>query len=260
MNRETEYKKYSGSVVLSTKNEVRRILKSSRLGQKVYPFSQRCWRAYAIPKRRRRLQRHGASALDRLHRLMQRYKVPYYCDYGTLLGLVREQGFIKNDDDIDISIQPNAITPQKLLQIFIAAGYGFIHGFHYEGRVIEFTVIDLSGISIDIFFPVAIGGGKIHGYQPTWYPERRYPGEKANTLIEYDLVEAVDLEAITVLSVEVQVPSNYDAILTSEYGAWRMPDPEYDTVTGRKHRELPGFAFRLTQEEILAYERPALSE
>lgn len=252
---EVRYECYKKSFVLRMKDFIRKLLKNSRIGKSAYPFFQKCWRSYAIPRRQRRLQEFGAVALERLHRLLQRHNVPYYCDYGTLIGLVRDGGFIKHDDDIDISIQPNAVRPSEVLKIFMDASYGFVHGFNYEGRLIEFTVADASGITIDVFFPTKMEqAGRVHGYQPIWEPTRQYPSEKANTVIEYDFVEATGIKTIKVVGTATLVPGNFDEVLTSEYGPWKIPDAKFNTVTDRKHRELPGFAYRLTKEEALAME------
>ena len=247
-----EYGTYRKSFILRFKDWGRKILKDSSLGRIAYPLVQRFWRSYAIPKRQRRLQKHGSAALMRLHKLMQKNQVPYYCDYGTLIGFVRDNGFIKHDDDIDISIQPDTMKPSKVLKIFMDAGYGFVHGFNYEGCLMEFTVADYSGVTIDVFFPKKTNvPGKIHGYQPIWEPSRQYPNEKANTVIEYDFVEASGVKTIKVVGTAALVPGNYDEVLTSEYGPWKIPDAKFNTVTDRVHRELPGFALRLTKEEAL---------
>ena len=248
-----KYVAYHKSLTLKIKDFVRSLLKDSRVGRKIYPWFQRCWRAYAIPKRQKRLQKHGSAALARLHKLMQRHKVPYYCDYGTLIGFVRDNGFIKHDDDIDISIQPDTMKPSNVLNIFLDAGYGFVHGFDYKGRLLEFTVADSSGITIDVFFPSKMEGeNKIHGYQPIWEPSRHYPSERANTVIEYDFIKATGVKTIKIVGTAASVPGNYDDVLRSEYGSWRVPDAKFNTVTDRKHRELPGFAFRVTKNEALA--------
>lgn len=251
--RDIQYKTYRKSFILKLKDNVRNLLKYSWLGRKAYPLMQRCWRAYAIPKRQKRLQKCGPSVLARLHQLLQRHNVPYYCDYGTLIGFVRDNGFIKHDDDIDISIQPGMMRPADVLKVFVDAGYGFVHGFNYEGRLMEFTVADSSGVTIDVFFPVKMETeGMIHGYQPIWESTRVYPNEKANTVIEYDFVEATGIKTIKIVGTAALVPGNFDEVLTSEYGPWKVPDAKFNTVTDRKHRELPGFAFRVTKEEALA--------
>lgn len=248
-----QYTTYRKSFILKLKDNVRNWLKDSWLGRKTYPLIQRCWRAYAIPNRQKRLQKCGPAVLARLHQLLQRHHVPYYCDYGTLIGFMRDNGFIKHDDDIDISIQPGTMRPAEVLKVFVDAGYGFVHGFNYEGRLMEFTVADSSGVTIDVFFPVKMEAeGMVHGYQPIWEPTRVYPNEKANTVIEYDFVEATGIKTIKIVGTAALVPGNFDEVLTSEYGPWKVPDAKFNTVTDRKHRELPGFAFRLTQEEALA--------
>lgn len=250
--KEIEYEQYRQPLVIKIKNGIRKVLKSSGFGKAVYPFFQKCWRSYAIPKRQKRLQKHGPMVVERLHRLMQEHKVPYYCDYGTLIGFVRDNGFIKHDDDIDISIQPGTMKPSEVLKVFMDAGYGFLHGFNYEGRLMEFSVMDASGVSIDVFFPTAMGDGKVHGYQPIWEPTRQYPNERANTVIEYDFTEATGIKTIKIVGTAALIPGNYDEVLTSEYGPWKVPDAKFNTVTDRVHRELPGFAFRVTKEEALA--------
>ena len=248
-----EYNAYRKSFILTVKDTVRRFLKTSCLGRIIYPYAQKCWRSYAIPKRQRRLQKFGPEALTRLHQLLQKHKVPYYCDYGTLIGFVRDGGFIKHDDDIDISIQPGIMKPVEVLRVFMDAGYGFVHGFNYEGRLLEFTVADSCGVTIDVFFPAKMEKeGMVHGYQPIWEASRQYPNEKANTVIEYDFVEATGIKTIKVVGTAALIPGNFDEVLTSEYGPWKVPDSKFNTVTDRKHRELPGFAFRLTKEEALA--------
>ena len=250
---ELTYGKYKKSFALKLKDAVRKRLKSSPfVGRKIYPLFQRLWRAYAIPRRRRRLQKEGASVLARLHNLMQANKIPYYCDYGTLIGFVRDNGFIRHDDDIDISIPPGAAKPADVLKVFMGAGYGFVHGFNYEGRLMEFTVADSSGVTIDVFFPVKTDvAGVIHGYQPIWEPSRKYPDETANTVIEYDFTEATGIKTIKVVGTAASIPGNFEDVLTSEYGPWQIPDAKFNTVTDRKHRELPGFAYRVTMEKAL---------
>lgn len=250
--KEIEYGQYHQSLTLHVKNATRRILKSSALGRAVYPFFRKCWWAYAIPKRQKRLQKCGAAALERLHRLMLEHKVPYYCDYGTLIGFVRDNGFIKHDDDIDVSIQPETMKPSEVLKVFMDAGYGYVHGFNYEGRLLEFTVADVSGVTIDVFFPTRLSAGMVNGYQPIWEPTRQYPNEKANTVIQYDFTEATGIKTIKIVGTAALIPGNYDEVLTSEYGQWKVPDAKFNTVTDRIHRELPGFAYRLTREEALA--------
>lgn len=243
---------YRMSPILVVKLVVQRVLKSTSLGKFVYPALQKLWRAYRIPQRRRLLQKHGPAVIARMHKLLQDHGIRYYCDYGTLIGFEREKGFLAHDDDIDISIVPESATPRDVLPLFMNAGYGFLHGFYYEGRVLEFSLMDVSGVSIDVFFPERTERkGVIHAYQPIWSPSHVYPNERANTLIRYDFAEAAGIKTIVIAGTEVSVPENTDEVLTSEYGPWRVPDAKFDTVTDRVHREMPGFVFRVGKEVIM---------
>lgn len=62
-----------------------------RNGYYVPGIMKRCWAA-------------SLEILLELDRICKKYDIPYYIDYGTLLGAKRNGGFIPWDDDIDISM------------------------------------------------------------------------------------------------------------------------------------------------------------
>lgn len=250
--RKVEYAQYHASLVLRVKTSVQKLLKTSCVGKLLYPIFQGIWRAYRIPQRRKLLQENGPEVLGRLHHLLVSNNIHYYCDYGTLIGFMREDGFLRHDDDIDISIVPASSSPKDVLKVFMELGYGFIHGFKYEDRIIEFSVMDASGVSIDVFFPEKSQRlGVVHAYQPIWESTRKYPNDRANTLVQYDFTEATGIKTITIVGTTASVPGNADEVLTSEYGSWKTPDSHFNTVTDRKYCELPDFAYRVDKEEIL---------
>ena len=253
VGRTAQFEPCAETLATRLKAWVKRVLKPCAVGRLAYPAVQRLYRAIAIPMRRRRLQRHGADVLGRIHALLTRYHVPYYCDYGTLLGFVRDKGFMPHDDDIDISIPPGN-DPVAILRLFLEAGFGFIHAFDYQGRLIEFSVMDATQVSIDVFFPdIGPEPGTLYGYQPIWEPRRAYPSEKANTLIRYRFAAPTALASAEAVGRRTVFPQNADEVLTSEYGPWQIPDAHFSTVHDRVHEELPGFAFRLSREEALAH-------
>lgn len=237
--------------LVTIRKRLQGILKSSACGRWIYPAVQKCWRAYAIPRRRRLLQKHGADVLKRIHEIMVANSIPYYCEAGTLLGIIRDNGFIPHDDDVDISIQADTVSPANVLDVLIRAGYRYLHGFAYEGEVFEFTVLDRCGLSVDFFFHTKSNrAGYLIGWGVYWNENVKYPSEDANSLVRFEFVMPDELIEYQFKDITVMIPKNYSDELTSLYGPWQVPDAKFDTVKDRIHKMMPGFAYRVTVQEI----------
>ena len=164
-----------------------------------------------------------------------------------MLGIVRDNGFIKHDDDIDIAIIPDVVRAKDVLRAFIDEGFGFIHGFLYEGEISEFTVRDVSGITIDVFFHKYVPGDKSRFYEVfmRWYADREYPDAMANTALQFNFRGADGLKEVQVNGITTVIPTNAEEMLDSAYGPWREPDPNFKSDS-LKFVELPGFSYRAT--------------
>jgi phosphorylcholine metabolism protein LicD len=62
--------------------------------------------------------------------ILNNNNIPYYLDCGTLLGCVRENGFIKNDTDIDVTIH---LSFWDKLNVINFSDYDLIRTRTYEG-------------------------------------------------------------------------------------------------------------------------------
>ena len=164
-----------------------------------------------------------------------------------MLGIVRDNGFIKHDDDIDIAIIPDVVTAKDVLKAFVDGGFGFIHGFLYDGEISEFTVRDVSGITIDVFFHKYVPGDKsrFHEVFMRWYPDRKYPNAMANTALQFNFRGADGLKEVQVNGVTTVIPINAEEMLDSAYGPWRRPDPNFKSDS-LKYVELPSYSYRVT--------------
>lgn len=245
---------YKNSKLVLVKEAVKKVLKSSGFGKLIYPLFQRPYQWYAKPMKRRRLQKHGIAVLERFEAFMRQENIPHCMEFGTLLGFIRDKGFIKHDDDVDVVIMPGAIEPVTLLKKFMAAGYGFIHGFNYRGKLIEFTIADPSQVTIDIFMPVRnVENPDYFDYTiPFWDSRGTYPSEKANNVRCTTYLGDKDIRDVEILGLRLPIAGNAEAVLESEYGSWKVPDPNYKPEDHIKVRVLEGFAYRLTKEEALA--------
>ena len=245
---------YKNSKLVLVKEAVKKVLKSCGFGKLIYPLFQMPYQWYAKPMKQRRLQKNGVAVLERFEAFMRKEGIPHCMEFGTLLGFIRDKGFIKHDDDVDVVIMPGTIEPVALLKKFMDAGYGFIHGFNYGGKLIEFTIADPSQVTIDIFMPVRnTENPDFFDYTiPFWDPKISYPNEKANSVRCTTYLGDKDIHDLDIFGLKLPVAGNAEAVLESEYGSWKVPDPHYKPEDHIKVKILDGFAYRLTKEEALA--------
>jgi lipopolysaccharide cholinephosphotransferase len=100
-----------------------------------------------------------------VHQAMQICEVPYWIDFGTLLGAVRHQGFIPWDDDIDLSIRETDkdLFLHKCAPLLRSWGYRVEKGEGFEGVCVfpkDFPLLPKEKMpGCDIFFSQAVSGG-----------------------------------------------------------------------------------------------------
>lgn len=231
------------------KEMIKQVLKSSMFGKKIYPLIQRSYRSVAIPMKRRRLQRHGVDALHKVHTILSECNVDYYADWGTLLGIIREGGFIRHDDDIDLTIVDSKTNPQVLLNRLLGNGFKFIHVLKNNNGIVEFSVSWMK-LSIDFFFRIPVGHpGKV-GIADVYYdPDIKYETPDQNSYKVWLFDEAIKTKIITFRGVEIRIPDKPEEMLEFEYGQeWRSPISNWSTdgLTGR-YEAKDDFVIRVTK-------------
>lgn len=234
------------------KETIKKALKNSALGRIIYEPLHRMYRLYSVPHRRRVLRKNGVAVLKHLADVFSRYEIPAYATYGTLLGFVRDSGFIPTDDDVDVGILPGEWTPSKLLPVLLnEEGFDFVFAFSYEGRVSEFKLFYL-GVPVDFFFYDDMGDSfKAHAYY--YFPSAVYPNDKANTAKMIVEPRVTDLKKIDIFGMEFPVPSDSERVLAQLYGAdWRIPNGKWDDSMHPTIVTLPGFGYSVSKEDVLA--------
>ncbi|MCQ2543096.1 MAG: LicD family protein [Lachnospiraceae bacterium] len=103
--------------------------------------------------------------LEKVDKICQDFDIHYWCDFGTLLGAVRHQGFIPWDDDIDISMMRRDMD--KLMKVINENDFGLsimnieakeAFGSHVT-RIMNSQVIQFNEAFLEEYygFPYAIG-------------------------------------------------------------------------------------------------------
>jgi hypothetical protein len=185
-------------------------------------------------------------------------QTPWYVISGTFLGLVRENGFLRHDTDIDLGLTLGDVD----LPVFLTALYGdrrfFVHGEETQTTVdpgekggwvtrrhrVLIKVAHRNGTHIDVFLHHRDGDVIWHG----------------STLFRWDNT-AFDLIPYPFCGTTVLGPADADRYLTENYGNWRVPVKEFssavDTTNQRVVRNPLSVAIFLRRAMLAASSGPA---
>lgn len=163
--------------------------------------------------KQRLLQRYGFIVVELVDEAAQVSGMQYFADCGTLLGLIREHGFIKHDTDMDFSMVPECNRIALFYVELKKRGFEFERFVLFDGNLKEFTM-SYKNISVDFFQRYYTADRQAH---------RAVATKKDNYWPVFRLPAPTGLVKITVGSASVVVPKNYDDRLVSLYGDWRIP-------------------------------------
>lgn len=182
--------------------------------------------------RRRCYEENGLKAASLFHRCMEEYGFNYVAAYGTMLGAIREHGFIKHDLDLDfwMWIEDDTSDIIEALQ-----KYGFRLYAHYSinndllGKELTF---DYNGCHVDIFFI----------YPPINklpYSTLFIPHEEGRQIIwsplRIELPVSTNKRKEKFESIELFVPSNAEELCSLRYGPdYMTPNPQWDWMKAKE--------------------------
>ena len=219
-----------------------------------YEPLHKIYRLYSVPHRRRVLRRMGPDVLQDLSAIFSRHNIQAFAAYGTLLGFVRENGFISHDEDMDFGVVPGTITPQGLLRILLEKEIGFDVKFifKYQERVVEFKVV-YKGIPIDFFF-FEDRGEKYVSPLLFYIPEKKYADPRANAVREVTFTAVKGLSKTRLFDlVDFPIPQNAEDVLRSLYGeSWRIPDKKWNDNKRPQIVEMPEPGYQISLDEAYA--------
>ena len=209
------------------------------------------WNKYYIkPRRLRLIRRYGIPMLQAFDRALTGAGIPFSPVFGTLLGAIREKGFIKHDDDADMGVWTDHLP----------GGLEALHkALENEGFVLKRTLLVDNGdyareetwkwnhIGVDIFFYDPVEGDTYRGYM--FYPFRDCKSFKESLqkhgglrVVEYDVPFSPVTERLPFENITLPVTTTAEGFVVARYGLdWRIPDPTFvyprPGVSGNRDRD-----------------------
>ncbi len=189
------------------------------------------------PIRKKEIQKFHNNALvvlQEFDEIFQKLKIPYCLFWGSLIGAVREKGFIKHDIDIDVAMWKDDFS-EDLHRALTAAGFRHVRRFLIDdGQNGMEDTYEKSGVPIDIFYFVTDKeSGKsfcctldyING-EASWEDCFRKYG--TTTLYRYEIPLSRNIKYTQFENIKLPIPENFDFILRGVYGEnYMIPDPKW---------------------------------
>ncbi len=178
----------------------------------------------------------GVDTLNHIDKVLRSQGINYCTVFGTMLGAVREHGFIKHDLDIDLAVWYDE-AGESLKEILEKEGFTFHRSINVDnGQWGREETYYYKGVSIDFFY----------FYESDDIPEKwpyttvfvMFPGYDNNVLsmeahggmmpIQLFLPLDRTVRYVSFETTQVPVPTNAEEFLAARYGqSWRIPDPTF---------------------------------
>lgn len=209
------------------KNAKRSLRLPRKIRSSVLQITNRSNASRQFRAKQRLLQEFGNSALDTIGKALSSQGVKYFADFGTLLGLVREGGFMTHDIDLDIGILADDATDYSAIRgALLESGCTLWREYAIQGRVVEESYYFPTGkgnIKFDINYYTS---NQTHSWTFLFYrdPKQKYALRQRSVVkMTYSRISSVT--TIVVGGRTIPVPKNAERLLLEKYGpSWRIPD------------------------------------
>lgn len=186
------------------------------------------------------IRRNGVKVLQDFHESLTQNNILYTLAFGTLLGAVREHGFIKHDLDIDTYVWKEDNSDQ-VRKVLIEAGFSLCHSFDVdEGELALEETYEKDGVHVDVFYiyppidklpyccdfmAMEFTSYKLcmkkYGYV---LPRRmELPFKKGRRLADFE-------------NIKLYIPENAEELLEFRYGKdYMIPNPQWGIQSHNEH-------------------------
>ena len=193
----------------------------------------------ALDEKRRYIQENGYDVLSETLGLLNSIpNAKAFADFGTMLGIVRENALLKHDLDMDIGVLGEKGLYEYVTMILERNGYKLWREYIFDDRIVEQSY-RYKNIKVDINYYEYRGKGV-----NTWLfyrdPSKKYKNNKRDIVrMDYSLIDK--LKKVNVKGKEITIPENATQILEEKYGkTWQVPDKGWIYWQSPAATKIPG--------------------
>lgn len=175
----------------------------------------------------KQLKENGARFIFDIEDALKNQKLVFFADYGTLLGIIRDNNFIQWDNDVDYGIVVNDLFDWKLFEENLCKhGFTKVREFKLEDRIKEQTY-SKDNLTVD-FFSYEIIKEEMIGYSFFRKEDYIYHSKDEFHVRMYKYIKVEKTKQIDFLNTKVHVPENAEDYLECLYTSeWRIPNPNW---------------------------------
>lgn len=191
--------------------------------------------------------------------VLDKYKCTHWLSDGTLLGALRDNNFMPQDDDIDLGVWAADFDIRAIHELAIKFNCNILR---LQGRPDDGMIITLgrAGVHLDMFFyypskNTSKDKGNANIYCSYYLLEKPYKTSNKSKRFDFEYPAFKSLKRRTFLDHEFWVPKDAAGYLTVEYGqTWREPKTSWDPATGYHNMSANGVVEDMAAEQRMAEE------
>ena len=188
-------------------------------------------------KKGKNLQKYQKEITKDIYNVFEDVGIEYTYAFGSLLGIIRDKGFMPHDDDVDIMVMNDENKIGLLINELEKNGFKLIHYCKVDSIITEYTFLyKNTGLTIDVFINFKTNDNLLTTYWLYQDANKHYKNKNQMSVSMTKKCDISDYKYVNYWGVDLRVPKNAEEVLYWNYGEkWMIKDPNYSP------KKSPGF-------------------
>lgn len=207
-------------------DRIRIVFRDSKLVRLIFNPINRFIRSFMNHRANVAFKRFGLEAFDLFVTTLKRKGITYWPEFGTLLGIYRDNDFIPHDNDFDFGAPIN--QRDRINKALCEVGFSYKHGYYCpELDYIREDTFLYKGVGLDIFY--------FHNEGASDYCHTFLPFSISDSQIRYSIkifkFTKVSLKEIVFKGTNITIPvDTHDHLIVSYGRNYMTPDPAFKSI------------------------------